>query len=120
MVFAKMLYESKNIEMINYKIYLKWFDTFASEFPVDKVIYVKASPETCHNRIVKRSRTGENNIHLDYLINCDKYHNEMLNKEYSSCVCDNQLVIDGNIDIYENKSKLLEWINNVKTFIDFK
>ena len=118
MVFAKMLYESKNIEMINYKIYLKWFDTFASEFPVDKVIYVKALPETCHNRIVKRSRTGERNIPLDYLINCDKYHNEMLDKNSNSCVCDNQLVIDGNVDIYENASKLLEWINNVKTFID--
>jgi deoxyadenosine/deoxycytidine kinase len=120
MVFAKMLYESNNIELINYKIYLKWFDTFADEFPVNKVIYVKASPETCHNRIVKRSRTGESNIPLDYLTNCDKYHNEMLDRNCSTCVCDNQLVIDGNVDIYENKSKLLEWINNVKTFIDLQ
>ena len=120
MVFAKMLYESNNIELINYKIYLKWFDTFADEFPVNKVIYVKALPETCHNRIVKRSRTGESNIPLDYLTNCDKYHNEMLDRNCSTCVCDNQLVIDGNVDIYENASKLLEWINNVKTFIDFQ
>lgn len=120
MVFAKMLYESGNIEMINFKIYLKWFDTFASEFPVNKVIYVKALPETCHHRIVKRSRTGESNISLDYLTNCDKYHNEMIDKNCSTCVCDNQLVIDGNVDIYENTSKLQEWINNVKTFIDFQ
>ena len=77
-------------------------------------------PETCHNRIVKRSRTGESNIPLDYLTNCDKYHNEMLDRNCSTCVCNNQLVIDGNVDIYENKSKLLEWINNVKTFIDFQ
>jgi deoxyadenosine/deoxycytidine kinase len=118
MVFAKMLYESKNIEMINYKIYLKWFETFASEFPVNKVIYVKSSPETCFNRIEKRSRTGESSISLDYLTNCDKYHNEMLNKEVDSCVCENQLVIDGNIDIHENNSQLKDWINNIITFVD--
>jgi deoxyguanosine kinase len=29
MVFAKMLYDSKKIEYINYQIYLNWFDTFS-------------------------------------------------------------------------------------------
>jgi len=120
MVFAKMLFESKNIEVINYKIYLKWFETFASEFPVNKVIYVKSLPETCHARIEKRSRTGESSISLDYLTNCDKYHNEMLNKEVESCVCENQLVIDGNVDIHENTSQLTEWINNIINFVDSK
>ena len=120
MVFAKMLYESGNIEMINYKIYLKWFDTFASEFPVNKVIYVNASPEICHDRIVKRSRNGESSISLGYLINCHSYHNEMLNKDSISCVCNNQLVIDGNVDIYENNSQLKEWINNIINFVDSK
>jgi len=120
MVFAKMLYESGNIEMINYKIYLKWFDTFASEFPVNKVIYVNASPEICHDRIVKRSRTGESSISLGYLINCHSYHNEMLNKDSISCVCNNQLVIDGNVDIYENNSQLKEWIHNIINFVDSK
>lgn len=118
MVFAKMLFESKNIEVINYKIYLKWFETFASEFPINKVIYVKTSPEICYDRIEKRSRTGESSISLDYLTNCDKYHNEMLNKEVESCVCENQLVIDGNVDIHENSSQLTEWINNIINFVD--
>ena len=58
MVFAKMLYDSKKIEHVNYQIYLNWFDTFSDEFPVNKVVYVKTSPDKCYQRIVKRSRTG--------------------------------------------------------------
>ena len=72
LVFAKMLFDAGNIELVNYKIYLKWFDTFADDFPVSKVIYVNTDPEMCHQRIVKRSRTGENNIPLEYLQNCHK------------------------------------------------
>lgn len=117
LVFAKMLYDSGKIELINYKIYLKWFDTFSSDFPVDKVIYVKADPEICHNRITKRSRDGEDNIPLDYLINCNEYHNNMLAPDNNELKCASQLVLDGNIDIYDNKDKLEKWIQQIEKFI---
>lgn len=117
MVFAKMLYDSGKIEHINYQIYLNWFDTFSEEFPVHKIVYVKTSPEKCHNRIHKRSREGEEHIPLDYLINCDKYHNNMLDKETQDCVCKDQIVLDGDVDIYENKKQLEEWICEINSFI---
>jgi deoxyadenosine/deoxycytidine kinase len=117
MVFAKMLYDSGKIEHVNYQIYLSWFDTFSEEFPVHKIVYVKTSPEKCHNRIHKRSREGEEHIPIDYLINCDKYHNEMLNKETHHCVCKDQIVLDGDVDIYENKKQLEEWICEINSFI---
>ena len=116
-VFAKMLFDSGNIELINYKIYLKWFDTFADDFPVSKIIYVNTEPEICHQRIVKRSRTGESNIPLDYLQNCHKYHTNMLDTTSSDCVCKDQLILNGNIDIYENKEQLELWIEQINTFI---
>jgi deoxyadenosine/deoxycytidine kinase len=116
MVFAKMLYDSKKIEHVNYQIYLNWFDTFSDEFPVNKVVYVKTSPDKCYQRIVKRSRTGEENIPLDYLTSCSIYHDNMLNKENPECVCLDQLVLDGNIDIYENKNQVNEWINEIDKF----
>ena len=116
MVFAKMLYDSKKIEYINYQIYLNWFDTFSEEFPVHKVVYVKTEPEKCYQRIVKRSRTGEENIPLDYLTSCSDYHNNMLNKNLEECVCLDQLVLDGNIDIYENKKQIEEWIDEIDKF----
>jgi deoxyadenosine/deoxycytidine kinase len=118
LVFAKMLFDSGNIELVNYKIYLKWFDTFAEDFPVSKVIYVNTDPEICHMRIEKRSRTGESNIPLEYLQNCHKYHNNMLDVNSVDCVCKNQLVLNGNIDMYENKEQINEWIEQINTFIN--
>ena len=116
MVFAKMLYDSKKIEHVNYQIYLNWFDTFSDEFPVNKVVYVKTSPDKCYQRIVKRSRTGEENIPLDYLASCSNYHDNMLDKQNQECVCLDQLILDGNVDIYENKNQVTEWINEIDKF----
>ena len=117
MVFAKMLFDSGKIEHVNYQIYLNWFDTFAEEYKVDKVIYVKTDPHVCYERVGKRHRDGEDKIPLEYLKNCDVYHGNMLNKSSIECVCGSQLVIDGNNDIHENKSLLKEWILSVEKFI---
>lgn len=118
MVFAKMLYDSKKIEEVNYKIYLSWFDTFAEEFPVHKTVYVKTSPEKCHLRILKRSRDGESNIPLEYLDNCSKYHDNMLDPELVDCARKDQLILDGNIDIYENVNQVDKWIQQIDKFIN--
>jgi deoxyadenosine/deoxycytidine kinase len=112
MVFAKMLYDSGKIEHINYQIYLSWFDTFSAEYPVQKHIYVKTDPEICHKRIHIRSRNGEDNIPIDYLVSCSKYHDEMM-----EVVEGDKLVLDGNVDIYENRGTLSEWIDTIRQFI---
>ena len=117
MVFAKMLYDSKKIEHVNYQIYLNWFDTFSDEFPVHKVVYVKTAPEKCHERIVKRSREGEDNIPLSYLKSCSFYHDNMLDKNLTTCVCETQLVLDGNVNIYKNTSQIDTWIEEITKFI---
>jgi deoxyadenosine/deoxycytidine kinase len=112
-VFAKMLYDTGFIELVNYKIYLKWFDTFARDCPVSKVIYVNTDPQICFDRIKKRSRTGESSIPLDYLENCHKYHEDMLDANKDSCVCKDQIVFDGNIDIFQNEEHLEEWLTKI-------
>jgi deoxyadenosine/deoxycytidine kinase len=111
-VFAKMLYESGKIEDVNYKIYTTWFDTFVNDYPVHKIIYVNTEPEICHERVMKRCRTGEHGIPLDYLNECHQYHRDML-----SIVKEEQLIINGNVDIYENKEKLDEWKKSIVNFI---
>lgn len=118
MVFAKMLYDQGKIEMVNYQIYLNWFDTFAKDFPVNKIIYVKADPEVCHKRIHTRSRNGEDNIPLNYLKSCDLYHENMLDKNTNDCVCDEQLILNGNNDIYRNNNILDEWLETINDFIN--
>jgi deoxyadenosine/deoxycytidine kinase len=116
-VFAKMLYDSGDMKSMFYSIYLRWFDSFSSEYPINKIIYVNTKPEICNERIIKRNRTGESNIPLEYLKNCDKYHNEMLDLSRDTCVCKDQITLNGNIDIYKNGEKLEEWIQNIDKFI---
>lgn len=117
MVFAKMLYDSGKIESINYQIYLSWFNTFADDFKVNKIIYVNTSPEKCYERIGKRHREGEDKIPIDYLTNCHTYHEDMLDKSSSECVCNSQLILDGNTDIYQNTEILNNWISSIDKFI---
>jgi deoxyadenosine/deoxycytidine kinase len=94
-IFAKMLYDQKKIEEINYQIYMKWFHHFAQHLP-DTYIYIDTCPEICSQRIAKRSRTGEESIPLDYLTDCDKYHQAMFdniqknNKNDLLVLCGNQ------------------------------
>ena len=41
----------------------------------------------------------------------------MLNKQSATCVCDDQLVLDGNTDIYQDGFHINEWINMIDAFI---
>ena len=79
-VFAKMLYDYKKINTIEYSIYLKWFDEFIKDIPITGIIYVNTNPEICEQRIIKRNRKGEN-MSLEYLENCHDYHELWLHNE---------------------------------------
>ena len=117
-VFAKMLYDTGFMEFIQYQIYLKWFDAFSAEFPIHKIIYVKTSPEICYQRILKRSRSGEDQISHDYLNRSHLYHEEMLDPVSPDCVCKSQLILNGNVDLYENETQELQkWIHQIENFI---
>lgn len=76
-IFAKMLYDSKKISEIEYKIYRKWFDEFASTIKVDHIIYMKTPPTVCFDRVISRGRQGET-IPLEYLEECHVYHEKWL------------------------------------------
>ena len=112
-VFAKMLFESGKMEDICYQIYLNWFDTFSKNLSINKIIYVKTEPEICHNRIKKRFREGEDTISLDYLIKCSKYHDIMMDTNTES----EKLILNGNIDIYDNTYQLNNWLHDIHNFI---
>ena len=112
-VFAKMLFESGKMEDVCYQIYLSWFDTFSKNLPISKIIYVKVDPDICYNRIKKRSREGEETISLDYLTKCSKYHDVMMDTNTES----EKLILNGNVDIYDNTFQLNNWIYDIDNFI---
>lgn len=72
-VFTKMLYHSSCMNEIEFKIFECIYAKY-SEYIPKKIIYLQCSPEICYSHIKKRSRKGEGTIDLDYLIQCDKYH----------------------------------------------
>ena len=114
-VFAKMLYDQGMIEDVKYQIYLNWFDEFAKDFPVNDVIYVNTDPKKCYERIHKRARVGEEVIPLTYLESCHKYHNEFLDE--TTGVKTNQLILNGNQDIFVETGLVDDWISTINHFL---
>ena len=114
-VFAKMLHNQGKIEDVCYQIYLTWFDEFAKDFPINYSVYVNTEPLNCYYRINKRARIGEDIIPLSYLQECHTYHEEFLDD--SSEIKTKKLVLDGNVNIYENDSVLDDWLEQINDFV---
>lgn len=108
-VFAKMLYDAKKINTIEYQIYLKWFDFFMEDLPQIFFVYIDTNYENCYNRIKVRSRNEEETISKDYLKSCEEYHNNWLMKE------DCKIILDGNKDI----SYHAEYLDIVKQMMHY-
>ena len=113
-VFAKMLYDSGKLEDVEYQIYLNWFDHFSDMQNIQKVIYLKTSPETCFYRVNKRHRDGESNIPLEYLQSCHEYHEDMIKNINND---NNILIINSDVDSDEDKTIIDKWIEIITDFI---
>ncbi len=111
-VFSKMLYDNGCIEEDEFTIYKKWYNEFISDVPVGAIVYIKASPETCLERVNIRAREGEN-IPLDYLKECNKYHDEWIDSENIP-----KLVINADIDLKKNPEANLGILQQIDTFIN--
>lgn len=114
-IFAKMLYDQGKMSDVEHQIYLTLFDEFASEFEVNKVVYIRTDPVKCHERIHVRAREGEELIPLAYLEECHKYHEEFLDLDRG--LFKDQMVLDGNNDIYLNPGVADEWMRQIDTNI---
>jgi deoxycitidine kinase/deoxyguanosine kinase len=110
-IFAKMLYDSGDIAHDEYAIYNMWFDEFVRDLPVAGLVYIRADPETCMQRITKRGREGES-IPLEYIQKCHDYHDAWINGDMTQC---KKLVIDANPEIGVTANQR---ISEIKQFID--
>ena len=114
-VFAKMLYDQGKIEDVCYQIYLNLFEEFVNDFPISNVVYVNTNPEKCYERIHKRARDGEEVIPLAYLTDCHHYHEAFLDE--NTGIKSSKLILNGNVDIYENDNIIQNWLTQIHTFI---
>ena len=117
-IFANMLHDDGLIDDVCYQIYCRNFCEYASDFSVDKIVYIDADPEVCYGRIAKRSRTGESSIELDYLKKCAKYHDAWLLD--NSCRQTPLLHLNTNADVkYDMTDALDLGISWIKQIVDF-
>ena len=112
-VFAKTCYENGKMNDIEWNDYCSWFDWLSKSFNVKPkgYIYLRCGPEVSHDRIKKRSRSGEETIPLEYLKKLHVRHDKWL---FDEC---NILILDVNEDFENNKEKLNGMIEKVKQFI---
>jgi deoxyadenosine/deoxycytidine kinase len=114
-VFAKMLYDDNMIEDINYKVYLQFYEEYKEDFKLDGIVYIDSDADVCYNRIKKRSRTGEEGVPLEYLKNCQEYHNDWLSG------INHKLRINTNDDVTYDMSDPLDkgmvWLKMIKDYI---
>jgi thymidine kinase len=114
-VFEAMLHDQGHLTQIEHSMYNLWCDFYHQYVrPQDNQIYIylKASPETCAERIKKRGRVEEESIGLDYLKGLNNYHNKWLLNE------PNTIVIDCEEEFEIDQDKHYQMINQIKSKID--
>jgi deoxyadenosine/deoxycytidine kinase len=124
-VFASMLHDDGVIDKMGITIYNTMADNYFKDYPLHGIIYIDADPDVCCNRIKKRSRDGEDNIGIEYLSRCKKYHDNWLLQyiNYSSVpeTIDDTTVLhvkaneDSNFDNNDISNK---WLSEIRSYID--
>jgi deoxyadenosine/deoxycytidine kinase len=113
-IFAKMLFDDGLIEDIHYNIYLKFYEEYKDDFRLDGIVYINADADVCSKRIQKRARGGEESVPLEYLQNCQTYHDNWLNALPEGMV----LNIKTNEDVSYNNDQGMVWLSQIKEFIE--
>ncbi len=77
-VFAEMLRASGDLDELDWSLYMKWYDLFASETPISGIIYMTTDVATSAERIAIRARAGEGQVSTEYLTALDTQHQKWL------------------------------------------
>lgn len=80
-VFVRAVHEAKWMSEMEISIYDSWFDPVVSALPglvPDGFIYLRASPDTCHKRMMLRKRAEEGGVSLKYLQDLHEKHESWL------------------------------------------
>jgi deoxyadenosine/deoxycytidine kinase len=110
-VFAEMLYNSGEIDPLEWELYESWFNIFGKKYPVRAIIYISTSSDTSKERITVRNRHGEENIGIDYLNTLDKQHRKWINNTNIPVLT---LSTEIGVPVEENIEKIKSFIEKLK------
>ncbi|XP_054630808.1 deoxyguanosine kinase, mitochondrial-like isoform X2 [Dunckerocampus dactyliophorus] len=81
-IFALNMYELGCINSTEWAVYQDWHsflvEQFGHQVALDGIIYLKAPPEKCMERLERRGRPEERNVQLDYLHKLHEQHQRWL------------------------------------------
>ena len=107
-IFAQMLHDDGFINEMEWSIYKQWYDHLNNQFKLNGVIYIHCLPDKCKERIIKRNRSGENEILTAYLEKVHFYHEKWMNETFIPT-----LKIDTNEDIeFKDFASLKQFLEN--------
>ncbi|AWP14498.1 putative thymidine kinase 2 mitochondrial [Scophthalmus maximus] len=115
-IFVENLFRSGKMPEVDHAVLSEWFDWITTNIsiPVDLIVYLQTSPQTCHERLKQRCREEEKVIPLEYLESIHQLHEDWLIKGTSSPLPAPVLVIPADHDLQkmlqqyeENRDKIL-------------
>lgn len=79
-IFVENLHRSGKMPDVDFAVLSEWFDwiTHNIAIPVDLIVYLQTSPETCYERLKERCREEEKVIPIEYLEAIHKLHEDWL------------------------------------------
>jgi len=108
-VFAEMLHDNKDINSMEWIMYLDWYTLFEKSLKINKVIYLKTDPEKSYERVNKRARDEEKTVALEYLKAVHYKHEKWLSNSPDA------LILNGNTEFETDngeKTLILDKIKN--------
>lgn len=125
-VFAKTLFELGHMNEMEWSMYQEWHTFLLQEFgeraALDGILYLRATPAKCFERLQKRARKEERRLTQQYLEKLHDQHEGWLINEksdaHSAPVCNIPvLVLEVNEDFEDNPVVGQHLINQVKDFV---
>ncbi|XP_041048396.1 thymidine kinase 2, mitochondrial isoform X2 [Carcharodon carcharias] len=100
-VFVENHYRGSIMPEVDYAVLTEWFNWIVTntDIPVDLIVYLQTTPETCYQRLKTRCRNEEKVIPLEYLETLHELYEDWLIKQASFKVPAPVLVIPADHDL---------------------
>jgi deoxyadenosine/deoxycytidine kinase len=121
--FAKNCFELGLMTALEWKLYQEWFSWLVENYAPrpDAFIYLKTDPEVCYERLLKRNRSEEAGVGLDYLRLVHNKHEEWLihKKDVSDAIARAPVLsLECNEDFESNNEAQEMHLSRILDFLD--
>ncbi|XP_067854272.1 thymidine kinase 2, mitochondrial isoform X1 [Heptranchias perlo] len=102
-IFVENHYQSSIMPAVDYAVLSEWFDWIVknNNIPIDLIVYLQTTPETCYQRLKTRCRKEEKVIPLEYLETLHQLYEDWLIRQTSFKVPAPVLVIPADHDLHK-------------------